>query len=240
MANKYRKPPPDLIRTSIDLQKRVAILETNPRAVSTAINSGHFQFIASNGVVMVDFGDFGPGVGPGFIFRRGISGKEAFGLGGDQVSGDQYWHLNDISGNDIFTDDVESGQGIGRPYLAMHPTLASQVNSTPAAQTSSTTFIPAYYVRGYKQQPQVQVEYIITTPAGGTAEVQLVDTSFGAGSPIMAGPNVHPASTFQFFTLRGPITGAHESICSIELQYRLASGTGPIGLTCMYVNGHQS
>lgn len=240
MANKYRKPPADLVRSSIELTKRVAMLETKPRAIATAINSGHFKYISDNGVTMVDFGDLGPGLGPGWIFRRGEGGQPAFYLGGNQPTGTQFWRLVDNSGNDIMTDDAQSGQGLARPYIPYNTTLTTQVTGTPAAQTSSTSFIPAYYVRGIKQHPIMQWEYSVTCPATGTCEVQLVDTSFGSGSPVIAGPVSYPANAFQFSSLVGALNGSHMNPVSVELQYRLASGTGSVGLTSTWAYGRQS
>lgn len=149
MANKYRKVPPSLVRKAVNLDKRVQILENNPRAANTSVDTGHWKFNASNGVTLVDFGDQGPGLGRGFIFRRGEGGEVAFYLGGNQVSGRQFWRLVDNNLNDIITDDAQSGQGLARPYIPITATKFSEVGAG-AQTTALTTFAGAYQLYGYK------------------------------------------------------------------------------------------
>lgn len=236
MGNRYRQPPDNLVRRTINIANRVDKLESTPRATNTAVDTGRWKFIASNGVDMVDFGDQGPGLGRGWLFRRGDTGKPAFYLGGNQVSGNQFWRLVDNSLNDIITDDAQSSQGLARPYIPYAYTRYSEVGA--AAQTTSlTTFVGAYTIDGYKQHPVLDVSYIVFTPAGVSAEVILFD---GTTSTIIAGPNSHPGSSFTYANLRGPLDGPHMSNLSVQLQYRVSAGAGTIGVTCIYAYGHQS
>lgn len=241
MGNKYRQPPPDYVRRTLDITDRLDTLENTPRATNTSVDAGHFKFLATNGIVMVDFG-FGtgdPGLGPGWIFRRGINGNSAFYLGGNQVSGNQFWRLCDNELNDIITDDAQSGQGLARPYLP-YPTIdALSASNTPQATTTSTTFALGGLVRGFKQHPVIDLQYIITTPAGVSAEVQLVDSS-PTTDVIIAGPNTHGPSSFTYGRLQGPIDGAHMRELDITLQYRVSSGAGTIGISTTFAYGRQS
>lgn len=237
MGNKYRQPPPDFVRSMLTIQDRVGMLESTPRATNTAIDTGHFQFKATNGVTIVDFGDFGPGFGPGFVFRRGIGGEPAFYLGGDQTSGTQFWRLCDIASNDLFTDDVQSGQGIGRPYIPMVLTKSSDISTLPIT-TASTTFVNAYNLFGYKQHPRLEIQYLINVPVSVSAEVQIVDA--GNSGNIVAGPNTHVGSTFSFQALVGAIDGSHVGGLNHALQFRVSAGAGTIGILAIASYGKQS
>lgn len=238
MGNKYRQPPSDLITSQLDIADRVSTLETSPRAVSTAVDSGTWKFIADNGVVLLELGDEGGSFGRGWIFRRGETGIPAFYLGGNQQSGNQFWRLCDNSLNDIITDDAQSSQGLARPYIPYTATKFSDVGA-PAQTTSLTSFVGAYSLYGFKQHPQIEVQYIVTTPAGVSAEVAIVDTSGVIGS-IVAGPNSHGPSSFNVATLKGPLSGPHMSKLNLDLQYRVSSGAGTIGVTLVYAYGVQS
>lgn len=238
MANRYRKTPPDLVHKTISLDKRISTLETTPRATKTTVDTGHWQFKASNGVVMVDYGDQGPGLGSGFIFRRGVNGIPAFYLGGNQSSGRQFWVLADNTLNNIVSDDAQSGVGLARPYI---PYLAVNANQTAQATlgftTTSATFVTAYEIHGPKQHPRLDVQYLLNVPSGLTAEVQLLDTT-GTGT-IIAGP---ATATFGFGIagLVGSPVGNHLDDLNAVLQVRVASGAGTIGITVLHALGVQS
>jgi len=238
MGNKYRQPPSDLVRQTLQIQDRLGTLENTPRAANTSVDTGHWQFKASNGVVMLDLGDQGPSFGRGWVFQRGDSGIPAFALGGNQASGRQFWRMIDNSLNDIVTDDAFSGVGLARPYIPYLPVRGvDTVSSSLAMTTTSTSFVTAYEIHGVKQHPRVNVMYLCNVPAGLTAEIQLVDTT--SGTVLIAGPNT--ASTgFGINNLVGNAIGQHLDNLNVTLQFRVASGAGTIGLTVLYALGVQS
>jgi hypothetical protein len=222
----------------LDIQKRVGVLENTPRATNTSVDTGHWKVIASNGVTLADFGDQGPSFGRGWVFRRGEGGEAAFALGGNQVSGRQFWRLIDNDANDIITDDAQSGQGLARPYI---PYLAVRsvdtAQATLAMTTTSSTFVNAYEFHGPKQHPRIDVQYICNVPAGLTAEIQLVDTT--STSMVIAGPNSAGVG-FGISSLIGQTVGTHMADINVVLQFRVASGAGTIGLTVIHALGVQS
>jgi hypothetical protein len=235
MGNKYRQPPSDLVRSTLDIEDRVSTLETSPRAVATAVDSGNWKFIADNGIVLANFGDQGPGLGRGWLFRRG-NGAPALGVGGNPT-GRQFWRLTDNNNVDIITDDSFSGSGIARPYIPIAFTNLSTFGAG-AHTTTSTTFDSAYSLYGYKQQPQLEIEYFINVPSGVTAEVVITRTD--AIPVVVVGPNVHvgPVSAITF--IQGAIDGDHLSHLNHDIQMRVASGTGTIGMTVVAAYGKQS
>jgi hypothetical protein len=238
MGNKYRQPPSDLIRKTLEIQNRLGVLESTPRAANTSVDTGHWRFKASNGVVMLDLGDLGPNLGRGWIFQRGDNGVAAFALGVNVSSGRQFWRLVDNNLNDVITDDAQTGQGLARPYIPYLPVRGvDTVSSSLAMTTTSTSFVTAYEIHGVKQHPRINVLYLCNVPAGLTAEIQLVDTT--SGTVLIAGPNT--ASTgFGLNNLIGNAVGQHLDNLNVTLQFRVASGAGTIGLTVLYALGVQS
>lgn len=238
MGNKYRKPPSDLIRSQLEIQDRIGLLESTPRATSTSVDTGHFRFKASNGVTMVDFGDQGPGLGRGYVFRRGEGGEPAFYLGNNQATGTQFWALADNSANIIMSDDAQSSQGLARPYIPyMAVSAIDSAQSTLSVTTTSATFVKAFEFHGPKQHPRIDVQYLLNVPAGLTAQIQLVDTTSTA--LVIAGP-VTASFGFGIAGLVGPVVGAHMDDIDVELQFRVASGAGTIGITVLHSLGVQS
>lgn len=237
MGNRYRKPPSDLVLLTLQIQDRIGTLESTPRSSNTSVDTGHFRFKASNGVVMVDFGDQGPGLGRGYVFRRGEGGQPAFYLGNNQATESQYWALADNSANIIMSDDAQSGQGIARPYIPLPVTKASEL-TTQVVTTSSTSFVDAYVIRTFKQHPRVAVEFAVNTPAGVTSEVRLSDATSGAAS-VIAGPITFGAGN-GFGGLTAAIAGAHMSEIEVQIEFRVASGAGTIGIVVTRAHGIQS
>lgn len=239
MGNKYRPDQADLISVINDLKDRVAKLERVPRAPSTAVDRGDWSFVADNGVELVKFGEVIIGSGTrGWVFRRGNNGTNALFLGGAQ-SGNQYFALLDNSANTIISDDAASQQGLARPYLTMPVTKTVEFQN-PAFTTTLGTFQSAYHISGLKQHPFFISNYVATTPAGVTMQVQVVDQS-NAGV-VIAGPETVPASSFGFFNFGGPyaIAGVHMSGINLDIQIRVASGAGTVGITHTDTYGRQT
>lgn len=238
---RYRQAPTDLIRSQIDITDRLSTLESSPRAPTTAVDSGTWKFIASDGNEVIKFGDEGGGNGVGWVFRRGGNGSLAFYLGGNP-SGNQFWSLNDNIGNTIMADDAATGQGISRPYVPYMAVKYSEYVSVIGAQTTSATFVPAYIIAGIKQHPIIETQYEISTPAGVSAQVQLVDTTSSdpASAIVIAGPDTYPGNTFTIINVTGSLDGLHMQHFKLDLQYRVSAGAGTIGITHVYSYGRQT
>lgn len=232
---RYRTPPPNLVKSITITNVRLSKLEQAPRAVATAVDSGSWKFVADNGVEIIKYGEEVPGFGRGWIFRRGENGRAAFYLGGSESS-NQYWVLQDNTANIVVSDDANSQQGLARPYI---PYTYIVTNGAGAGtSTTSTSFVNAYNIRGYKQHPRIDIEYLISTPAGVSAEVQIVDTN--NSNTIIDGPVTHGPSSSSFSGLRGTLSGSHVNPINVNLQFRVSSGAGTIGITLTYAYGIQS
>lgn len=154
--------------------------------------------------------------------------------GADGNSFNQALTLFDRSGNAIFADDTDSGQGIGRPYL---PFVAYRSDSNDWPLTTSTTFVTKHWAHGPKQQPKLFVEaWMGATDPAAIAEVQVMVNGvvWGAAQSGTAG-----AVTGHLF---GPATvsGTHLQTLEIEVQYRLASGVGSVKCGVARIEGRQT
>lgn len=238
MGNKYRQPPADLVRAQLNVTNRVTKLEQNPRSVATSVDTGNWSFVAANGQHIVQFGDEGNGIGAGWVFRRGSNGTLAFFLGGS--AGNQFFALHDNAGNILFSDNTDaSGTGIARPYLT-HEFIRYANFGTAEQNTTLTTFVGAYNIRGYRQHPNLSVEFVAFTPAGASMEVQLVDTST-VPNTIIAGPTTFGPSTFTFGSFVTPVPNfGYMNPLNVDLQIRVSAGAGTVGVSMTFAYGVQA
>lgn len=242
--DKYRLPPDNIIQSHQDVSKRVSKLERNPRIGNSSVDSGDFSIRGGNfsyvdpasGQTLVRFGDVGAPLLRGWIFRR-LNGLPAFYINGTP-GGNQFWTLVDMQGNFIFSDDIGSGQGIATPYIPLFGVPLPKLTG-PETSTNSTSFVAMYRIHGVKQQPKMSTDFAATTPAGVTAEVQILDLYHG--NALVAGPLTIPANTpMTYFQMTGAITGAHLSGIGLEVQMRVTSGVGTVGMTYVDAFGRQT
>lgn len=148
----------------------------------------------------------------------------------------QYWALLDRSGNRVVSDDATSGQGLARPYL---PAVFYDYPAAPTQTTSSAAFATLQRASGFiKQHPRIQVGVLVLTDAGTTGQVRLWDATNGVqiGSTISVG-----AGVFQGYNIGpAPISGAHMDGIDLDIQARVLSGPGSIGVQATTAYGIQS
>lgn len=242
--SKYRQPPDNIVKAHQDVDKRVSKLERNPRLPNSSVDSGdttirggNFSYVdPATGQTLVRFGDIGSPLLRGWIFRR-LSGAPAIYLNGT-AGGEQFWALADLAGNFVVTDDIASGQGLGRPYIPYFALPHSKI-STPESTTASTTFVNMYRIQGLKQHPKMTTDFLATTPAGVTAEIRLVDTQNGGA--VTAGPMTVTAGTpMSYKQLITDVQGNFLGGVMFDLQMRVASGAGTVGVTYVDSYGRQT
>lgn len=242
--DKYRLPPNNIVEAHQDVNKRVSKMERNPRLGNSSIDSGglsvrsgNFSYVdPSSGQMLVRFGDVGAPLLRGWIFRR-LNGFPAFYINGTP-GGDQFWTLVDMQGNFVMSDDIGSGQGIATPYIPLFGISLPRLTN-PEATTSTTAFVGMYRIHGVKQQPKISTDFVATTPNGVTAEVQIVDLN--RGSTVIAGPLSISANTpMTYFQMTGAIQGGHLSGIILEVQMRVASGVGTVGMSYVDAFGRQT
>lgn len=152
-----------------------------------------------------------------------------------RTSSGGFFGIYDRSGNYVITDDVDSAQGIARPYV---PLGGFADVSYPTQTTTSSTFVTVANAIGYKQHPNVVAWVMVRADASTTSgEVRLTDasgTQIGSTAAITAG-------AFGFVKL-GPaaLAGSHESQVTVNLQIRRTAGTGAVGVRGVSLWGVES
>lgn len=127
--------------------------------------------------------------------------------------------MYDYSSNLIFADDVDSGQGLARPYI---PVPFSRVNGG-WFEGSSGTFARVWEANVPKQQPKLHVRMLTgVTSAGTVGEYRVVI----GGNPVTTWQQTFDGVVVD--DLDVDIPGQHMDIVQIGIEYRRVSGTGNV------------
>lgn len=139
------------------------------------------------------------------------------------TSGGGFAAMFDRASNYVVTDDATSGQGLARPYVP----LGSFVdNSAPTRSTMSTSWTTLQTLSGYKQHPKITMQVLVQTGTGTTGDVRVVDQN---GVQVGATQSI-AAAALEYRTIQGALAGAHMLGVSLNLQARVTSGVGAIGV----------
>lgn len=140
----------------------------------------------------------------------------------------------DRGGSIVFSDDTDSGQGIGRPYLGF---TAYPSRSSDFLVASGGSFTTLWRAKAPKQHPKLYVEVWANAPdAGAVAEVQVLVNGAVWDAPKQSSTGF--VTSIAFGPL--PVTGAHMATLSVEVQGRLASGTGNVQVGVARIEGRQT
>lgn len=208
------------------------------------IKGGALVVEAPNGDMSVYFGGVLPalpdGTGqPGFVLYR-EDGSIAAALYDPFPEPDgpgdykQFFAIYDRSGNRILSDDTASGQGMSRPFL---PGVFYPSRDTDWPTVTSSTFTTVYRAQMPHQHPTLfATAWGTSDTSGGVGEIRMMvngtqldvtkTTSFGT----VAGFNFGPAAA----------AGTYLSTLTVEVQARLASGTGGVRVGVGRLEGRQS
>ena len=146
----------------------------------------------------------------------------------------QFLSLLDRSGNFIVSDDTASGQGLARPYV---PGAFYRARNGDWPVVTGTSFETVYRARMTKQHPRLYVTaWGASNTAGGVGEMRILvngtqldatrTTAFGTVAEYVFGPL--------------PVAGGHMADLAVEIQARLASGSGGVQVGAGRVEGRQS
>lgn len=171
----------------------------------------------------------------GVLIRRPGGETVLFTFGPDS-GGSAYWALYDRSGNIVVSDDANSGQGLATPYIPLTAVPTTRMVNRQES-TTSTAFVALYTINGTKQHPKMRFRAIVQSDAGVTGEMRVTNPLNGAVllavQSIAAGSSFNTAYTFT-------VPGAHQSLLQLDIEVRVASGSGSVGLTVLNVEGIQS
>lgn len=243
LQNSPAGDPTDLLAMIAELRRRIEFLEKGARGGFTSIDQGSLM-ITSGSLTVGEEGNIymgpvtiGGDVTPGWIYRRD-DGTICFELAG-AAADDQYFAFRDNDGNIIISDDGQSNQGLGRPYLPFQ--FYEHSNTVPVLTTTSGTFTSLQTGRFYKQHPRIRVEVLVRSSDGSTTgEVQLRN---GTDNIAPIGGDVQTvAAGFYGLKTFGPhqITGNFLDLKELEVQARRTGGAGTIGVRVYTAYGVQS
>lgn len=229
----------DLISRLVDMERRLKDMEKGTGIGSTSIDSGDLAVtggsISVGTIPSVYFGSIllnGSYFATGWVLRR-ADATVALTLDGVDANS-QYLKVQDRAQNMVFADDGPGGTGLARPHL--HINFVEHSNIVPTNTTTSGSLTPLVTARFQKQHPQIQVDVLARSSAGGTTgEIQLYDV---AAAQLLGSP-VAVTSAFYGVLSLGPFafTGAHMATVELEIQVRRVGGAGTIGIRVMNAYG---
>lgn len=154
------------------------------------------------------------------VIRRPTGRLAFWTYGADTGISDGFWALYDLAENVIFSDDVESGQGIARPWL---PINFAPSDYTVWPGTNQATFTSIWETAISRQQPKIVVTLLATTDVSGTTgEVRLTCNGTQLGSTISV-------AFLQAYHDIGPIAlpaGNFGDEIDLKVEARVTAGTG--------------
>lgn len=146
----------------------------------------------------------------------------------------QFVAVWDFTGNLIFGDDVNSGEGLARPYI---PLSVSRANQAAWSATTNSGWEPLEKVRLNKQHPYLDAHIRVATTDDVTrGEVRLRDFE----ADLIVGEVQAFGHAEELRTTRGPVPGSWSQTREIWLEARRTTGTGDVRATLAYAAGVQS
>ncbi|WP_263165386.1 hypothetical protein [Streptomyces sp. SCSIO ZS0520] len=234
-----------------DLSRRVQALEKEVRELRAArrletatvgkgglrvVDGGRFAMDTPSGVRMVDIGAL---TGSAYNHSDGTlqqgmrlsreDGSLMFAAFSYPPTGFEFqaWTWYDRSGNTIFAEDTNSGQGLARPVLPvqLQPAYGGGWDQWP--RNTTTTMADLWAGRIYRQQPRIVVVVrasMDVSGATGYLELRLNNTPQGTPTPVGFGVT--------YYTL-GPylLPGNHMEQIDVAVWGRRDTGTGALRAT---------
>jgi len=233
-----------LLRRLDALERQVRELAAARRLGASSVDAGGVT-IKGGGKLTVEHinsaGLFqaGPGVDSGGnpleqIIMYRWDGSVAFWCWGQ--TGNGFLALYDRAGNILWADDPVAGQGMSKPYF---PCGQFRSMSAPADTTTGATFVGLEKAIWVKQHPRIRPVVLINVTST-TAEIRWRISSGPDTDTIIGGPLT--AATGFSWSYFGPfaVPGAHLSEFEIELEARVASGAGLVGVRTLHAIGMQA
>lgn len=214
----------DKLRVGASIREVVTVLS---KAGSTITITGKLAYAHASGdkvqkpITQLFWGALAAGDTGLLVYRQdgrlAMAVFNGFGDGDDQVVA-----LYDQSGNQVVVDDVNSDQGLARPWLP----AAFVKDSGLEVTTTSGSFVSLWHHTLKKQLPKLEVNMFARAGAGTTGEVRIYDETTATEIAIVS----LNAGAFVDIDVTGPIPGTHLSEHYIKLQARRTSGADVIGI----------
>lgn len=195
------------------------------------IRGGEFELIDPAGETIVFLGTLSNGA-TGFIFRYD-SGATLFSRQG--VQGQQLFGLWDPSGNIIFSNDANSGFGIGRPWLPL--TMPQPTGVSHWQSTTSGTFAAIGRSIAVVQQPRMRAQFRAFAEAGTTGEVRMTVHGQQMGDVTTVSDGAFETGGFDEAIPEG--LDFSDNV-TVEIQARVTAGGGSVSAAMEAFYGTQS
>ncbi|KGH48249.1 hypothetical protein IN07_03340 [Modestobacter caceresii] len=140
----------------------------------------------------------------------------------------------DRTGNTVFADDTDSGQGLARPYLG---TPFYRARDADWLSTTSTEWSTLFRAKLPKQQPSLFARvWAAHTAAGASGQLRVMVNGQQLGSTVIT----DPAAVTEYLFGPGPVPGDHMAGLSVEIQARMVSGSGGLKVEPSQLQGQQT
>ncbi|MEO7260248.1 MAG: hypothetical protein ABI047_03160 [Jatrophihabitantaceae bacterium] len=255
IANQLARGDDWVVRELRNLKEKIRRLESGRSILNNAsINKGGIQIVKGGSLRVIDVEgvetarigalpspalDKADGTPqPGVLLRR-EDGSTALFLGDltpTVAPFKQSLQLFDRLGNVIFADDTDGGVGLARPYV---PAGVFADITAPSATTNSASFVGLQWADSYMQHPKVTCSMLVQTSAGTASQVRLTVGGVQIGVPLAIA-----AASFGQFTIPPSTWPAgsyvHEGRVTVQLEARVTSGTGTVGVRALGFWGVQT
>jgi hypothetical protein len=199
--------------------------------------NGALRVLYPDGEAALYFGGLVTGsgyAGTGLLIQTS-DGTDIASFSYDEMTGEQTAHLHDEQNNIIVGNDHDSGQGLARPWVPGGGfARARYADWNVAAGTG--TFETLWRLEMIKQLPRISVATLASMDtSGSTGEIRLLVDGVQVGTTQTVG-------FAQTVSLIGPavVAGAHMKLLTVEIQARVASGTGSFRVEPLHCLGRQS
>lgn len=146
----------------------------------------------------------------------------------------QFVAIWDYNGNIIVSDDVDSGEGLARPYI---PLSVSRADQAAWPTTTSGTWDPLEKVRLNKQHPNLAAHIRVATSDDATrGEVRMRDFE----ADVVLGEVQAFGFAEETRATLGTVPGSFGQTREVWLEARRTAGNGAVRATLAYAAGVQS
>lgn len=223
----------DLLTRILALEKQVKEMRRGTLS-NAVISSGNLEVRTSDGFTIMRVGDilYDGAVVSGIATYRHDGSMQR--IEWDTPGGGGHWAMFDEAGNIVVTEDSDSGQGLGRPWIPLHATPMSAI-TTPTQSTVSGTFAALWRVHGVKQHPRVTVQVFTKLDVGTTGEMRLAVAGVAVGEvrALQSGDN-------SYHLLDSTVDGAHTDGVQVDVEARRVAGAGTVRIEVVSVVGRES
>lgn len=220
-------------RKLADLQRQIDALSTARTLNAATIQGGTLTLLDGVGNIVAEIGQLTGGAVDDIGFRLlrtdpGVVGTTAFRFRGGSIG------LRDAQNQDVVSDDITSGHGLGNPWIPLDQPHDTNVATWPQTTNTAWTGIASSWVQ--KQNPGFRWSLFCQADAGTTAQFRInVDGTVIATSPTVTG-------TFSMWTAEyyWPAGWGFNNTATLGIEAQVTAGAGPARAQLFQLTGRAS